>query len=185
MPFSCPTPIESAHFQIRLVEQSDIGGLLPINGDDALTYFLPYASWQTLEDGHAWFARVQGMVAAGGTLQFVIVERATKIIVGSCLLFRYDEASARAELGDVLARAQWGKGVMQEALTAVLNHAFTHCNLRRIEAEIDPRNIASNRLIAKLGFTKEGLFRGRWVNKGVVVDTNIYGLLRDEWRGAG
>lgn len=182
MPFICPTPITSPKFTLRLVEATDVRQLMAINGDEEVTRYLPYATWKSAADGEAWFARMSNLVAAGATLQWVIVERASNRIVGTCLLFRYDEASARAELGYVLGRAHWGKGVMAEALRALLTHAFGSLGLRRIEAEVNPDNIASNRLLVKLGFTAEGLLRGRWVTKGVVTDTNIYGLLREEWR---
>jgi [ribosomal protein S5]-alanine N-acetyltransferase len=57
--------------------------------------------------------------------------------------------------------------------------------LRRIEAEVNPLNIASGRLLLRLGFSKEGLLRQRWVVKGEVEDTELYGLLRHEWPSSG
>jgi ribosomal-protein-alanine N-acetyltransferase len=53
--------------------------------------------------------------------------------------------------------------------------------LRRIEAEVDVRNIASARLLRRIGFTKEGLLRQRWVTKGEGRDVEMFGLLRAEW----
>ena len=70
---------------------------------------------------------------------------------------------------------------MREALGAVLNCAFGPYGLRRLEAEVDPLNQASSRLLEGLGFTREGQLRKRWVDKGAAHDTIIYGLLNDEW----
>jgi RimJ/RimL family protein N-acetyltransferase len=69
-------------------------------------------------------------------------------------------------------------------LTALLSHAFAGMGLRRIEAEVDPRNRASAALLGQLGFTREGLLRQRWVRKGEPHDVEIHGLLRDDWRPA-
>ena len=69
---------------------------------------------------------------------------------------------------------------MNEALVGLLSSAFSDMGLRRIEAEVDVRNSASARLLARLGFVREGLLRQRWVSKGEVKDVEIHGLLRSE-----
>lgn len=181
MTFKPPPLIDSPRLLIRLVQEADIAGLLPINGDEQVTRFLPYATWQSLADGEAWFGRMAAMGATGDALQFVVVEKSSGTLIGTCLLFRHDEGSARAELGYVLGRAHWHQGFMREALKALLACAFTHCALRRLEAQVDPDNLASNRLLLSLGFVHEGLLRQRWITKGVPCSTNLYGLLRDEW----
>lgn len=181
MPLKLSLSIKTQRLLLRLVEEVDISDLLKVNGDDKVTRFLPYATWQSLADGKEWFARMHALNKTGTTLQFVIIEKESDQVIGSCLLFRYEEDSARAELGYVMGRAQWQKGFTHEALSALIDYAFGECFLRRLEAEVNPDNVASNRLLLKLGFTHEGLLRQRWVAKGAINDTNIYGLLRDEW----
>ena len=70
---------------------------------------------------------------------------------------------------------------MCEALGALLNYAFHTLNLNRLEADIDPRNHASAKILERLGFTREGHMRERWIVNGEVEDTWWYGLLRREW----
>jgi RimJ/RimL family protein N-acetyltransferase len=74
---------------------------------------------------------------------------------------------------------------MREALEAMIGCAFSTMRLRRLEAEVDTRNLASARLLQRLGFAREGLLRQRWVAKGEVKDVEIYGLLRSEWPARG
>ena len=71
---------------------------------------------------------------------------------------------------------------MHEALQALLQHAFDRLDLNRLEADIDPRNLASARTLERLGFQKEGYLRERWIVNDEVSDTALYGLLRREWR---
>ena len=180
MALQLATSIESARLRLRVVRESDLPDLLLMNGDDAVTRFLPYNTWTSLADGEAWIARMLAMGAAGAALQLVVVEKASDSTVGTCLLFRHDEVSARAEIGYALARSRWGKGIMREALSSLIEHAFDVYGLHRLEAEVDPDNRASNGLLLKLGFTCEGRLRERWVGKGCRYDTNIYGLLSGE-----
>jgi ribosomal-protein-alanine N-acetyltransferase len=181
VPFLDPGPIESARLVVRLITEADPPALLPVNGDDEVTRFLPYATWRSEADAQAWYQRILGLQAAGGTLQFVIADKASGELVGSCLLFRFDASANRAELGYVLGRAHWGRGLMREAVTALIDTAFGRMALRRLEAEVDPRNTASCQLLLRLGFTQEGLLRQRWVTKGEPKDVNAFGLLRHEW----
>ena len=184
-PLPLPGILESPRLIVRAVETGDLADLLVVNGDDEVTRHLPYPSWRGLHDAQAWLARMQAMHAAGLGLQCVIAERPTGRVIGSCLLHRRDEGSARTELGYVLGRAHWGHGLMREALSSLLDHAFDGYGLRRIEAEVNPTNTASSGLLERLGFTREGLLRQRWSAKGETYDTAIYGLLRDEWPAAG
>jgi RimJ/RimL family protein N-acetyltransferase len=158
---------------------------MAVNGDAAVTRFLPYPAWQGMEDARAWLARMQTNMATGDTLQFVVAERAGEgedrggQAIGSCLLFRHDEGSARAELGYVLGRAHWGSGLMREALHGVLQFAFAQAGIRRLEAEVNPANVASMRVLQALGFTQEGLARERWVGRdGLPYDIARFGLLQ-------
>jgi RimJ/RimL family protein N-acetyltransferase len=183
MPLTAPPDIETARLRVRVVRASDLPALLRVNGDPEVTRWLPYPTWASLADGEAWYARMATLQAAGATLQFVIVEKATDTAIGSCLVFRFDESSARAELGYVLGRAHWGQGVMREALVGLIDAAFGPMALRRLEAEVDPRNPASSGLLLRLGFQHEGLLRERWVTRGEPKDVGIYGLLQREWRG--
>jgi [ribosomal protein S5]-alanine N-acetyltransferase len=181
MPLTAPPLLETPRLHIRLVAEADLPALLTFNGDDEVTRYLPYATWQNMNDARVWLKRMQGLQDAGGTLQFVVVDKQSALAIGTCLLFKHDAASARAELGYVLARSHWGRGVMREALAALIDHAFTHMALRRLEAEIDPRNTASAALLQRLGFAQEGLLRQRWFTKGALSDSALYGLLRDDW----
>ncbi|MEO6409205.1 MAG: GNAT family N-acetyltransferase [Burkholderiaceae bacterium] len=184
MPLPLPIRVESERVQTRPLDAADIEDLLLANGDDEVTRFLPYASWRSVDDGMAWLERMQKLESAGTGTQLVVVERASGKAIGTCLLFRYEEASARAELGYVLARRCWGRGYLLEALSALISQLFGSRALRRLEAEVNPDNVASCRLLEHLGFQNEGLLRQRWTGKGASYDTRFYGLLADEWPAA-
>ena len=70
---------------------------------------------------------------------------------------------------------------MQETLKAVLTFAFEVLEFHRIEADVDPRNVASIRTLERLGFQREGYLRERWQVNGEIQDALFYGLLRPDW----
>jgi RimJ/RimL family protein N-acetyltransferase len=181
VPLIAPEPIETARLVVRPVRADDLAALVAVNSDEKVTAMLPYARWASMDDARAWLARMEGIQSGGSAVQFVIVDQALGQAVGTALLFRHDEGSARAELGYVLGRRHWGRGLMHEALGALLERAFTGLGLRRIEAEVDVRNAASSRVLQRLGFVREGILRQRWVTKGEARDVEVHGLLRSEW----
>jgi ribosomal-protein-alanine N-acetyltransferase len=190
MPLIPITPLHTPRLTVRGVTAADLSQLLPINADDRVTHHLPYASWQSMADAEAWLARIEGLQAAGGTQQWVLTLRETGAVIGAAVIFKHDEASARAELGYLMSPACWGQGLMREAVAALLDHAFGFNagiertdGLRRMEAEVNPLNAPSNALLQGLGFTLEGTLRQRWTAKGRTYDTHLWGLLRDEWLG--
>jgi [ribosomal protein S5]-alanine N-acetyltransferase len=171
------TQLVSPRALIRPVCPDDLQDLLHINGDDRVTQFLPYATWQGLGDAQAWLARMQTMASTGLAQQLVIERLRDHKVIGTALLFKFDEGSARVELGYVMGHAFWRQGYAKEALGALCEHAFARLSIRRIEAEVNPDNHASNALLLKLGFVHEGRLRQRWVAKGRAYDTNLYGRL--------
>ena len=181
MGFPLITHIEADRVALRPVAATDLPALLAINGDPQVTPFLPYATWLSLDDGAAWLARMEALGATGTGQQLVVVRRADAAVIGTLLLFKHDAGSQRLELGYVLARAHWGQGLMREALQAVCGQLFGTLGVRRIEAEVNPANVASCRLLTRVGFTLEGTLRQRWVGKGVAYDTHVFGCLSQEW----
>ena len=181
MPLTAVTRIETSRLAIRPVDAADLPDLLEINGNAEVTRYLPYDTWQSPQDGEAWLARMATLSASGTGQQLVLARREDAKVIGTLLLFRHDEGSRRIELGYVLGRAHWGRGYMREAVVAACGCAFGPLGVRRIEAEVNPENLASCALLVAVGFVLEGTLRRRWVAKGSAHDTHIYGCLADEW----
>ncbi len=185
MPFPLVTTLHAPRVALRPVRPEDLPALLEVNGDAEATRYLPYAPWQTLDDATAWLGRMNALAALGTAQQLVLARHGDGQAIGTLLFFMYNEGSRRIELGYVLGRPHWGQGLMGEAIAAACSHAFG-AGIRRIEAEVNPANLASCRLLVRAAFTLEGTLRQRWVDHGAPHDTNMYGCLAHEWRaGAG
>jgi RimJ/RimL family protein N-acetyltransferase len=108
--------------------------------------------------------------------------RDTNTVIGTVTLFNLSLSNGRAEIGYAMGSAHWGKGYMNEALKALIVHAFDVMDFRRLEADVDPRNTASIRTLERLGFQREGFLRERWHVGGELQDAFFYGLLKREWQ---
>lgn len=86
----------------------------------------------------------------------------------------------RAEIGYELHPEYWRKGYATEAVSEVISYGFKELDLTRIGAIVFIENKASNELLTKLGFQKEGVLRNYMYQNGVPYDTYVYSLLRTE-----
>src|SRR4029450_5237378 len=102
MPLIAPSAMEAPRVWVRLVEESDLPGLLAINRDGEVTKFLGYAPWKTMAEAEAWFERISAAQAAGSAREFVIVGKQTGGILGRCGLFEFEEVNAHAAVGYLL-----------------------------------------------------------------------------------
>jgi len=87
-----------------------------------------------------------------------------------------------ANIGYDLLPAYRRQGIMTEALTEVLLYGFETIGLNRVEAFVDPRNIASIQLLQKLGFRQDGILKERTHFRGRFRDDVCFSLLAREWR---
>jgi RimJ/RimL family protein N-acetyltransferase len=101
-------------------------------------------------------------------------------MIGTFTLFHIDEANRRAEVGYILDRSFWGKGFASEALQRMIDHCFVDLGFARLEADVDPENAGSLKLLERHGFEREGYFRKRWLIRGKWYDSVMFGLIRSE-----
>ena len=137
--------------------------------------------WKNDERGRAMVARDLALTSKDH-LRLGIELTASGKLLGTCALWGINAQFRRAEIGYVLGSQGWGQGYMLEALSALLDYAFNDLNLNRVEADTDPRNERSTRVLDRLKFSKEGVLRERCIVDGEVSDSAMYGLLQREWK---
>ena len=174
--------INTPRLVLRWISEDDVDSLYEIFSDP---HVMRYWSTVPLSNREA-AAALQREIADGNEndsmLKWGLALRDSNAVIGTATLFHLNLDNGRAELGYAMSRAHWGKGYMNEALNALVSHAFEVMELRRLEADVDPRNTASIRTLEKLGFQREGFLRERWHVNGEIQDALFYGLLHHEWR---
>jgi len=174
-------PLETPRLLLRPLEPGDAEALYAIFSDAKVARYGSSPPWSGLDEAHVFIQRAVDALRDGSSLRLGLVRREDGRLIGQCTLFAISAQNRRAEIGYSMASEAWGRGFMDEALRALIDYGFGELAFIRIEADIDPRNIASARTLERLGFEHEGLMRHRWIVAGEVSDTGYYGLLREKW----
>lgn len=178
-----PQPeLSSPRLRLREVRDSDAAALFSIHSDAKVMRYWSYPAWTELEQAEQKIADIQRQRRELDMLVWAIADADSDLLIGSSAIFYMDLAQARAEVGYSLHPDWQGRGLASEALQLVLGYVFNELGLRRIEADIDPRNLPSCRLVERFGFVREGLLRERWHVNGEICDSAIYGLLRQDFK---
>ncbi|MCL2811526.1 MAG: GNAT family N-acetyltransferase [Clostridia bacterium] len=170
---------------LREYRREDLEEMRKWVNDGSVTHYLSHVFLpaQTLPMTESFLERV----LSGQNLDynFVIADRQTGAYIGQVDLFGLNTIDRCAELGIVIGNPQWhGQGIGAEAITLMLDFAFRHANLQRIELWVDADNAAAIRCYEKAGFVHEGCRRKCHFAHGKYVDLNLMGALRDEWCAA-
>jgi diamine N-acetyltransferase len=91
-------------------------------------------------------------------------------------------AGKQLEIGYSLVPSERGKGYGTEATQLMVDYLFLSKDTMRIQAQTDLRNVASHKLLEKVGFMKEGTLRKSFFMRGEWRDSYIYSILREEWK---
>lgn len=180
LPAAVPT-IETARLRLRPYRDADAAAIYAIYSHPDVTRFWSFPPWSDLAQARAYLERVYADATSGRAMPWAVATREDDRLVGTATLFSVNPEQGRGEIGYSLAQASQGRGLATEAVRALVAHAIDALGLIRIEADVDPRNGASRRLLERLGFRHEGLLRERWRVNGETCDTAYYGLLSREF----
>lgn len=114
--------------------------------------------------------------------QLAITLPRSDALIGNAGIRRKPNNGFEADIGYELSPEHWGNGYATEAARALVNIGFGEWGLRRISSWCIADNLASARVLEKLGLTLEGRLRENEHFKGRYWDTLLYGMLEDEWR---
>lgn len=168
--------------RIRKWELSDAKDLVAALSNkkvqDNLRDGLPYP--YTEQDGKEF---ISAMLSADENETFAFAITVDNTVTGSIGIFRQENIHRQtAELGYYIAEEYWGKGIMTEAVRQICEYVFRESDIIRIYAEPFVYNIASCRVLEKVGFQYEGTLRSNAVKNGKVMDMKMYSLLKEEIR---
>ena len=114
--------------------------------------------------------------------QLAVTLKATDELIGNCGVRLKSPGAREADIGYELNPEFWGRGYASEAAHAMVEYGFTELGVHRIWSWCIADNVASARVLEKLGMRQEGRLRENEFFKGRWWDTLVYAILEPEWR---
>lgn len=176
--------ISSGTVLLRRIVESDLDALYEIYKNPNVFTFIPGSAKKSKEAVRNMIGhferdfRKKKMIFLG-----VCRSEQPDELIGTAEIFQYDSKVNKAVIGYRFCESCWGQGLATETVRALTGYLFETVGLNRLEAYVMPQNLASQRVLEKNGFVREGLLRQAnfWTGKGVV-DLVVYSLLRSDAR---
>lgn len=169
---------------LRELRVSDAAALLEALSTEQVTRFIspPPTTVEGFERFIAWTAREQ---AEGRYICYGIVPDGCTHPVGIIQIRQLEPGFGVAEWGFALGAPYWGSGLFQGAARAVVDFAFAHVGIHRLEARAAVANGRGNGALRKLGATPEGVLRRSFLRDGEYLDQMLWALVASDWRAFG
>ncbi|MDZ8110519.1 MAG: GNAT family protein [Nostoc sp. DedQUE12a] len=165
---------------LRETKLADVPAIFQIFADDEVTKYHNLETATNLEQVQFIIERRAERFRNQQGIRWGIAKKEDNVIIGSCgysIKNRF-----QAEIGYELARGYWRKGIMTEALRAIIHWGFHQLDLNRIEAFVMLENTGSIKLLGNLEFVEEGLLREYGFWKGQFHDLRIFSLLKRDYK---
>ncbi len=184
-PFRPPISLEGRYVSLVPLERAHAPGLLRASQDPEVGKYLFTPPARTVEGLARQIDGLLALQSAGTALPFCQVLRATGEPIGMTRFIQIDRSNLSVEVGGTwLDRRFWRTPLNSEGKWLLLRHAFETERFHRVWLQTDLRNERSQRAIARLGATREGVLReDRLLPSGRFRSSVVYGIVADEWPG--
>jgi len=158
--------LETERLLLRQETPEDAKAIFAVFSQPAVTQFHDLDTFTDIEEALQLVERRTKRFESGSGIRWGIVRKRDNTLIGSCG-FTWNKQTHSAEVGYELISSSWRQGIMTEALRAILQFGFETIGLRFIVAVVMLNNIASKKLLEKLGFQSQGVVKqhGYWKEK--------------------
>ncbi len=175
---STPVELRTERLLLRPFRSSDAAALHGLRSDERVMSMIGRPRTRSRADAETLIERTRNDQLESKAVSWAVQLHGERELCGTIGLYRPQWEHHRTEVGYLLHPDQWGKGLMGEALRAVVELAFERYDFHSLEAITDPANTASRRLLEKNGFVLEGLFKENYHWNGTFLDSAVYSKLR-------
>ncbi|MFO1397943.1 MAG: GNAT family N-acetyltransferase [Burkholderiales bacterium] len=170
--------LESTRLCLRPFDVTDAGAVQRLAGDERVARAAA-AIPHPYPEGEAerWISTHGEAFAARREVVFAVTLHERNELVGAISLFDLGEPHARGELGYWTGVEHWNRGYCTEAAARLIRYAHEELGVTKIVARCSAENLASSRVMTKLGMKREGLLAKHALKHGRFVDMLVYGLV--------
>ncbi len=173
--------LSTSRLELRRITAEDAAAMFRIRSCPQVMAHLDRPMAQSQDDAARLIAQMEESRQQNAGIAWGISLRPDPELIGTIGYWRIAKEHFRAEVGYMLAAEFHRRGIMREAMQTVLEFGFGPMRLHSIEANVNPANIASIRLLESCGFVREAYFRENYYWNGKFLDSAIYSLLGSNW----
>ena len=163
---------------LKEITDKDASVLFEMRSNPDIMKYIDRPIPKSIDDIHELIQKMEMMKSKGEGISWGIFKKENPDLkIGNIGLYRIIVEHYRAEVGYMLNTGHHQQGIMFEAIQKVTEYGFKEMNLHSIEANINPENMASRKLLEKVGFVREAYFKENYFFNGRFMDTEIYSLL--------
>ena len=176
-----PFPVLSTkRLFLRKLTLHDTPEIFIQRSDPCIRKFINRPPAKNLEEAKEWIEKILLQEANNETINWAIVPKNGVKLIGSICLWNIERENYLAEVGYSLHPGCFGKGLMSEALSAIVEFGFKKIQLQRIDAYTHKNNIASIKLLEKTGFRRNTAFEEVYEDKNELEYNVIYTCLQPQ-----
>ena len=175
--------LETNRLILRPFQEQDIEPFRLYRSDPEVARYQGWEAPFSLEQATRFVTEMNSKTPGepGQWYQIALELKATGEMIGDCAFQRLSEDNSQAEIAFTLASHFQGQGYATEAVRCLIDYLFSDLELHRIRANCDPDNLASSRLMQRVGMRHEGRFVESLSFKGCWAGEDWYAILRREW----
>ena len=181
-----PTILENEIVCLRPLAIKDVPALLPQAAESDIWRYMRVGILDSHESMLAWVEAALCKRDQGTEYPFVIIEKATGLLVGGTRYLSIDTPNGGIEIGGSWLGAAFRRtAINTNAKYLLLCHAFEQLECIRVQLRTDSRNVRSQRAIERLGAVREGILRKDFIYPdGYQRSTVFYSIIDDDWPAA-
>jgi len=173
---------DSKRLHFRKIIPDDATEIFSIRSNDDVMRFMDVPGHYSVSDSEKLIRSVEDSYKNEKGINWAIIKKDSNSFIGYIGFIRIFSEHCRAEIGYALKPEYWGKGFMCEAINKIVKFGFEEMKLHSIEANVNPLNERSQKVLERVGFNKEAYFRENYLFDGKFLDSVIYSLLEKDLR---
>lgn len=170
---SFPT-LHTPRLLLREITPDDAEALFEMRTDERAMRYIARPLQKDISESVELIEKIRTSFAQNEGVSWTICLHGQSKMLGNIAFWKMDKENHRTEIGYMLHPDYWRQGIMDEAMTAALEYCFKVLDFHSVEANTDPENEASGRILEKHGFVQEAYFRENMYFEGRFLDSRIY-----------